>query len=59
MQESDFLTPHESKVQLDAVVIYSVFIYNSSSNKEELNFDQVTVNWLKHLFCCPFMSKLQ
>lgn len=59
MQESDFLTPHESKVQLDAVVIYSVFIYNSSSNKEELNFDQVTVNWLKRLFCCPFMSKLQ
>lgn len=57
MQESDFVTLHESKAQLDAVVNKNTL--NNNNNKEEWNFDQATVNWLKCPFRCPFMSKLQ
>jgi len=42
MQESDFVTPHESKAQLDAVV--NKITLNNNNNKEECNFHQATVN---------------
>lgn len=57
MQDGDLVTPHESKAQLDAVVNKPTL--NNNNNKEEWNFDQATVNWLKRPFHCSFMSKLQ
>lgn len=57
MQESDFVTLHEPKAQLDAVVNKNTL--KTNNNKEEWNFDQARINWLKCPFHCPLMSKLQ
>lgn len=42
MQESDFVTLHESKAQLDAGVNKNSL--KTNNNQEERNFDQAGVN---------------